>query len=56
MDETRELIERLEERKWRLENSFGWGPFLDGALVQRIGEIDRQIARARAALNSEATA
>lgn len=40
-------IDRLEERKWRFENSFGYGSFHDGLIVQKIAEIDREIASAK---------
>ena len=36
--------ESLEEERHRLDNSFGYGPFHDGKVRDRIAEIDRLLA------------
>lgn len=38
-------IERLEERIWRLQNSYGGSAYHDRLISQQIAEIERQIAR-----------
>lgn len=37
--------ERLEEEWHRLQNSFGYGPFYDGKIRDRIAALDRQLAQ-----------
>jgi len=36
--------DRLEERRWRLMNSYGWGIYSDGEVSSRIAEIDAILA------------
>jgi hypothetical protein len=43
---TPQFREILEEQRWRLLNSFGWGPFHDGLVQQRIDAIDRRLNEA----------
>jgi hypothetical protein len=38
-------IERLEERIWRLQNSYGGTAYSDGLVSQEIAELERQIRR-----------
>lgn len=40
-------LERLEDERNVLMNSFGHGPFRDGICRDRIAQIDAEIARAR---------
>lgn len=44
-DSDQKARDRLLEERWRLENSFGYGPVHDGAVRDRIAEIDRLLTQ-----------
>lgn len=37
-------IELLEEQIWRLQNSYGNGPFKDGLLSEKITKLEKELA------------
>lgn len=37
--------EVLEEARWRLLNSFGWGPFHDAEVAERIRAIEARLTK-----------
>lgn len=39
-----ERVDRLEDERNRLQNSYGSGPFADGLITRRIAEIDKELS------------